>query len=90
MRCWGYNYNGQVMHVAACLLEGCGVCLGEAYIFLTPRVLEQLGDGTSGTNRLTPVNVSGLTSGVVSVLLGGVRLFCKILDFVLSILTPLF
>mgnify|MGYP000079431818 CR=1 FL=1 len=45
-----------------------------------PCVFEQLGDGTSGTDRLTPVsvtpvNVSGLTSGVVSVALGAVRLF---------------
>ena len=79
MRCWGYNSNGEVMLVAACLLEGCGVCLGEAYIFLTPCVLEQLGDN-SIFSRLTPVNVSGLTSGVVSVVLGGVRLFCVIRD----------
>ena len=77
------------MHVAACLLEGRGVCLGKAYIFLTPRVLEQLGDNST-LGKLTPVNVSGLTSGVVSVALGGVRLFCMILDFALSFLTLLF
>ena len=49
--------------------------LGEAFFLLTPCVFEQLGDGTSTTDRLTPVNVSGLTSGVVSVALGAVRLF---------------
>ena len=56
--------------------------MGEAFFLLMPCVFEQLGDGTSGygTDRLTPVsvtpvNVSGLTSGVVSVALGAVRLF---------------
>ena len=57
---------------------------GEAYIFLTPCVFEQLGDN-SNVNRPTPVNVSGLTSGVVSVALGGVRLFCVIRDVVCSV-----
>ena len=52
--------------------------LGEAFFLLTPCVFEQLGDGTSTAAEvlvLTPVNVSGLTSGVVSVALGHVRLF---------------
>ena len=59
------------------LIEGCGLELVGGLFFssLTPCVFEQLGDGTSGTDRLTPVNVSGLTSGVVSVALGAVRLF---------------
>ena len=35
----------------------------------------QVGDGTSGTNRLTPVAVVGLGSGVANVALGYVRLF---------------
>ncbi len=47
---------------------------------LTPCLFEQLGD-SSTTHRPTPVNVSGLTSGVVSVALGYVRLFCVIHDF---------
>ena len=84
MRCWGRNDYGQVMLVGACLLEGCGVWLGGAYIFLTPFVLEQLGDN-SNVSRPTPVNVSGLTSGVVSVVLGVVRLFCVIRDVVCSV-----
>ena len=49
--------------------------LGEAFFLLMPCVFEQLGDGTSTSEVLTPVNVSGLTSGVVSVALGLVRLF---------------
>ena len=33
----------------------------------------QVGDGTSGTDRLTPVGVAGLGSGVAMIALGGVR-----------------
>ena len=33
----------------------------------------QLGDGTSGTNRLAPVAVSGLSTGVVLVAVAGVQ-----------------
>ena len=33
----------------------------------------QLGDGTSGTNRLTPVDVVGLASGVVAIATGGLH-----------------
>ncbi len=84
MRCWGRNVFGQVMLVGACLLEGCGVCLGEAHIFLTPCLLEQLGDNST-SHKLTPVDVSGLTSGVVSVALGSVRLSCLIRDVVCSV-----
>ncbi len=76
MRCWGWNDFGQVMLVATCLLEGCGVCLGGLSMFLTPCVVEQLGDNSNVT-KLTPVNVSGLTSGVVSVALGYVRWFLR-------------
>ncbi len=36
----------------------------------------QVGDGTSMLNRLTPVDVVGLSSGVANVALGAVRLFC--------------
>ena len=58
------------------LIEGCGLELvGELFFSsLTPCVFEQLGDG-SNTDRLMPVTVSGLSSGVVSVALGQVRLF---------------
>jgi hypothetical protein len=34
----------------------------------------QVGDGTSGSNALTPVGVVGLDSGVLNVALGGVCL----------------
>ena len=33
----------------------------------------QIGDGSSGTDRLAPVAVSGLSAGVVMVSAGGVR-----------------
>jgi hypothetical protein len=36
----------------------------------------QLGDGTSGNFRYTPVGVAGLGSGVAMIALGGVRLRC--------------
>ncbi len=46
-------------------------------MLLTTCLLEQLGDGSSGslTGLGTPVAVSGLSSGVAMVALGGVRLF---------------
>ena len=53
-------------------LEGCGVELREASFLLTPCFFEQLGDN-SFSHKSTPVQVSGLTSGVVSVASGGVR-----------------
>jgi len=37
----------------------------------------QVGDGTSGSNALTPVGVVGLGSGVTNVALGFVRLFAR-------------
>lgn len=37
--------------------------------------LLQLGDGNSGTFSSTPVDVSGLSSGVVLIALGAVRLY---------------
>ena len=39
------------------------------------KCLLQVGDGTSGTDRLTPADVVGLGSGVTNVAVGGVRLF---------------
>ena len=44
-------------------------------LFVLTRCFVQVGDGTSGTNRLTPVAVVGLGSGVASVALGIVRIF---------------
>ena len=41
------------------------------------RCFLQIGDGTFGTNRLTPVAVVGLGSGVANVALGWVRLFVQ-------------
>jgi alpha-tubulin suppressor-like RCC1 family protein len=38
----------------------------------------QLGDGTSGTDRLTPVDVSGLSSGVQSITAGSIHTCAKI------------
>ena len=37
----------------------------------------QVGDGTSGSNALTPVGVVGLDSGVLNVALGGVCLLAR-------------
>ena len=52
------------------------MCARGDVIVLT-RCYLQVGDGTSGTNRLTPVAVVGLGSGVANVDLGGVRLFVQ-------------
>ncbi len=86
MRCWGSNGDGQVIFCFCYLsLEGCGVDLREAVFSLTPCVFEQLGDN-SNSHKSTPVNVSGLASGVVSVALGQVSFLAL---FVMS-LFPLF
>ncbi len=45
--------------------------------FLLTRCFLQIGDGTSGTNRLTPVAVVGLGSGFANVALGEVRLIVQ-------------
>ena len=49
---------------------------GEIFFVLT-RCFLQIGDGTSGTNRRTPVAVAGLGSGVANVALGEVRLIVQ-------------
>ena len=46
-------------------------------LFVLTRCFVQVGDGTSGTNRLTPVAVVGLGSGVANVAVGGVRVFVQ-------------
>jgi hypothetical protein len=43
------------------------------YPWKSPFVSVQLGDGSSGNQRLTPYDVVGLSSGVVSLALGDVR-----------------
>ena len=66
---------GRTGDACCCLFSLRGLkFVGGRFFSLTPCLLEQLGDN-SNVNRLMPVNVSGLTSGVVSVALGGVRLF---------------
>ena len=71
MRCWGTNSNGQVMLLGFVVeMQGCACSL----LYLISRYeLPQLGDGSTN-NRATPVGVAGLSSGVSSVSLGGVRL----------------
>jgi alpha-tubulin suppressor-like RCC1 family protein len=93
VKCWGYNYAGQLGngssgglslvpvnvsglssgvtqitagadHTCALLDTGAVKCWGYSNY-------GQIGDGTSGTNRLTPVNVSGLSSGVTKISAGG-------------------
>ena len=46
-------------------------------LFVLTRCFVQVGDGTSGTNRLMPVAVVGLGSGVANVAVGYVRLFVQ-------------
>ena len=52
------------------------MCVRGEMLFVLSRCLVQVGDGT-GTNRLTPVAVVGLGSGVANVASGGVRLFVQ-------------
>ena len=72
--CWGRNDYGQVSALAD--LRGV-VCVRGEMLFVLSRCFVQVGDGTSGTSRLTPVAVVGLGSGVANVALGGVRLFVQ-------------
>ncbi len=47
-------------------------------------MIEQVGDGST-VNRLTPVNVSGLSSGAVSVVLGAVRVLLSDSSFLFGV-----
>jgi hypothetical protein len=74
VRCWGYNYYGQVMLFALCFDSM--MCLHNVELCFTHFGLSQLGDG-SNAQRLTPVGVVGLSGGVSSISLGQVRsIFC--------------
>ena len=53
------------------------VCVRGEMLFVLTRCFVQVGDGTSGNARLTPVAVVGLGSGVANVALGVVRLFVQ-------------
>ena len=71
MRCWGLNSNGQVMLLGFVFeMQGCACSLLD---LISRCELPQLGDGST-TNRFSPVEVAGLSSGVSSVSLGWVRL----------------
>ncbi len=51
------------------------ILLGACFFRADDVVFAQLGDGST-QNRYTPVAVIGLSSGVASLALGSVRLFC--------------
>ena len=77
MSCWGRNDYGQVMLVVLFLRGAVARCGGGAGrdVFVADEVFcfrVQVGDG-SLTNRIRPVSVSGLGSGVAMIALGGVR-----------------
>jgi hypothetical protein len=76
--CWGHNDHGQVMLVVLFLRGAVARCGGGAGrdVFVADEVFcfrVQVGDGSSKTQRYTPVSVSGLGSGVAMIALGVVR-----------------
>ena len=81
--CHSYRWDSQVLGTkyqrpgdAVCIVSESFEQLYTRGLLLTLQcVSAQIGDGTSGTNRLTPVEVTGLGSGVQLIALGGVRLF---------------
>jgi hypothetical protein len=80
VKCWGSIFYGQVMSYC-CFAESFGVCHTIRTVSCRQRLcFLQLGDGyTYGENiyhvteRLTPVSVVGLSSGVLSIASGHVR-----------------
>ncbi len=91
VKCWGYNYYGQlgdsstttrltpvdvsgvasgVTTIAAANYQTCALTRAGEVKCWGYNQYGQLGDGST-TNRLTPVNVSGLTSGVTAMAAGG-------------------
>jgi hypothetical protein len=76
--CLGHNYYGQVMLLQCVILfERCMtwcVVMRGCIVWLTTFLYVQLGDGST-TQRVAPLAVAGLSSGVAVLALGGVRLF---------------
>jgi len=73
LKCWGYNGYGQVLHLTmfSYTFPNCIFLAFVEIIILTSLLLVQVGDGTT-SDKQTPVDVSGLSIGVISVALGTV------------------
>jgi hypothetical protein len=76
VRCWGNSNYGQVM--LCVFVFDSRMRFENAQLDLTPCDLSQLGVGSQGA-KLTPFGVVGLSSGVSSIALGGVRLLFYLL-----------